>query len=84
MPQVVAAAQCVEVTETCRCCGIATSDWTAVMVVRNTAHLDEVEVTDADPLTVLCQDCADRTETGVRLAVNAATTPTTHPKTEAP
>lgn len=63
-----------DVTETCRGCGAATSEWIAVMVVHNTAHLDEVEITDAEPLTVLCPPCADRVEAGLRRAVTAAVT----------
>ncbi|MGH3827682.1 MAG: hypothetical protein ACRDQX_10990 [Pseudonocardiaceae bacterium] len=65
-----------EVIETCRSCGTATLDWAAVMLVRHTAHRDEIEVTDADPLTVLCPACAQRVEATVRLAVDHIINPT--------
>lgn len=61
-----------EATETCRRCGLVTTEWTAVMAVRTAAILDEIEITDADPLTVVCADCAARTEAGLRLAVTNA------------
>lgn len=61
-----------EITETCRRCGTTTTEWTAVMLVHHTAHLDEIEVTDAEPLTVLCRCCADGVEPGLRSVVTGA------------
>ena len=64
----------VGVTEMCRRCGHTTTEWTAVMAVRTVARLDEIEIADADPLTILCPSCATHTEPSVRLAVASAIT----------
>lgn len=62
-----------EITEMCRCCGEDTTEWTAVTVLRESTHLDEIEVTDADPLTVLCRRCCTEQVTAdMRSAVAAA------------
>jgi hypothetical protein len=62
-----------QITEKCRGCGEDTTDWMAVVMVRNLAHQDEVEITDAQPLTVLCRTCCTGpVEANLQLAVNTA------------
>jgi hypothetical protein len=62
-----------QITEKCRGCGEDTTDWTSLVLVRNLAHQDEIEITDADPLTVLCRSCCTGpVEANLQLAVNTA------------